>query len=64
MRADPEKGSEDRESFSEREWSPRPKERQGREAQVLKRQAKVRWLGKVGWRSMETKCWRERRLSE
>jgi hypothetical protein len=30
--------------------------------QVLKREAKVRWLGKVGWRSIEMKWWRERRV--
>lgn len=62
MRADPEKGCAETPSLRDREWRARPKEREGREAQVLKREAKVRWLGKVGWRSMETKCWRAKRV--
>lgn len=34
--------------------------REGREAQVLRREANVRWLGRVGWRSMERKKERAR----
>lgn len=62
MRADPEYGSDEIPSFREREWSERPKEREEREAQVLKRVANVRWLGEVGWRSMEMKWWRAARV--
>jgi hypothetical protein len=46
----------------DRQWRLRPKEKQGSAVQVLKREAKVRWLGKVGWRSIEMKGWRERRV--
>lgn len=53
-----------RESLREREWRERPKRKAcEREAHVLKREARVRWLGRndrVGWRSMERKMFRER----
>lgn len=55
MRAEATKAWLDKESLREREWRVRPKGRQEKEAHVLKRDANVRWLGKVGWRSMETK---------
>lgn len=64
MRADPANGSWDKQSLRERQWRVRPKGRQEKEAHVLKREAKVRWLGRVGWRSMERKWWRERRVLE
>lgn len=63
-RAEPQKGLSCMESLREREWRERPKGKaQEREAQALKREAKVRWLGRndrVGWRSMERKMLRER----
>lgn len=62
MRADPEKGSLESESFRAREWRLRPKEKQGSAVQVFKREATVRWLGEVGWRSIDMKWWRERRV--
>lgn len=64
MRAEAAKGSEERESLRESEWSWRPKEREGREAQVLRREANVRWLGRVGWRSILRKWWREKWVLE
>lgn len=64
MSADPENGSAEIPSFRESEWRARPKERDDREAQVLKRVAMVRWFGKVGWRSMETKWRRAERVLE
>ena len=58
------KGCWERESLRASEWRERAKETAVRAAQVVKREATVRWLGRVLWRSIARKWRRERRVLE